>query len=180
VATLTAFAATVTVADTSTESRMTNYPLLITFRGAVFGRGFVADVTATGRLMAAQEDQADWWLYGVNPGAIAAHGASLDDAHQDFRDGLQAVLFQFAAEASSFEAFKTEVERFFYATNEPTAAEWNDAVQLVRANQTRLDGLPIERADEASVVVAVVRKSAETFTPDDNRMRVNAALAKAA
>jgi hypothetical protein len=81
--------------------------------------------------MAAQEDQADWWLYGVNPGAIAAHGSSLDDAHQDFRDGLQAVLFQFAAEASSFEAFKTEVERFFYATDEPTAAEWNDAVQLL-------------------------------------------------
>jgi hypothetical protein len=159
---------------------MTNYPLLITFRGVVFGRGFVAEVTATGRLLATHEHEADWWLYGVNPGAIAAHGSSLDDAHQDFRDGLQGVLFQFAAEASSFDAFETEVERFFYATNEPTAAEWTDAVELVRANQTRLDGLRVERADQARVSVTVVRKSAETVTPDDNRMRVDAALANAA
>jgi hypothetical protein len=159
---------------------MTNYPLLITFHGAVFGQGFVADVVARGRLVATQEAEHKWWFYGVNPGAIAAHGESLNDAHQDFRAGLKAVLIQFATEADSFEAFKAGVEGFFYATNEATEAEWRAALQDVRANRTTLHGLPIQPADEVPVSVIVTRKSVDTFTPDDNRMRVDAALAKAA
>ena len=48
-----------------------HFPLLLDFNVTVFGRGFVAEVKACGRLLAAHEDQSDWWLYGVYPGAIA-------------------------------------------------------------------------------------------------------------
>jgi hypothetical protein len=157
---------------------MKHYPLLIDFRGAVFGNGFVAAVSAHGRLLAVDEGHGDWWFYGVNPGAIAAHGDSFEEAHQEFGDALQAVLIQFATEAPSIDAFQAEAQKFFDATNTPTQAEWQTAVQRVRAEKEQLAGLPVKRADATPVQVSVTPLVA--FTPEDNHPTVNAALAKAA
>ncbi len=46
-----------------------NYPLLLDYQDTLFGRGFVAEITACGRLLAT-EDDGEWWIAGVNPGPL--------------------------------------------------------------------------------------------------------------
>lgn len=165
------------LADTPNQGVMKNYPLLIDFQWTLFGRGFVAEVSAHSRVLAVQESVNKWWFYGVNPGAVAASGNSLGDADADFREALQAILIQFASEALSFDAFRDEFERFFRATNKPTEAEWTEAV---RATHEELEGLPVKPAEVPPSVTVTARQAFETFTPTDNIMRTDTALAKAA
>src|SRR5262245_11297759 len=107
---------------------MTRYPLLFGFRDLVAGNGYVAGVGITnGRALLVDEGDG-FWMYGVNPGGVAAGGKSLGEAQAEFRTAYKSVLFDLAAEARSFEAFKAEVERFVQETNNPTLAEW-DAVR---------------------------------------------------
>lgn len=155
-----------------------NYPLFVTFKTSIFGRGFVATVEMRGRMLASQEGEEDWWLYGVNPGGISASGDSLQEVHVELRQSLHDVLVDFSEEATSFEEFKAEVERFFNETNEPTEREWLEAVQRVRANQEKLADLRIDAAD-TKICVLVQRKEGQ-FTPADNRVSADSTLAKAA
>jgi hypothetical protein len=46
---------------------------MFTFRDKVTSRGFIADVTTYGRLLAVHEDDG-WWFCGVNPGGLASGG----------------------------------------------------------------------------------------------------------
>lgn len=106
---------------------VTCYPLLFGFRDLIAGNGFFAGVTVAGRALLADEGDG-FWMYGVNPGGVAAGGATAAEAQAEFRRMYTSVLFDIAAEAASFEELKAEVEQFFHATNEPTAAEWETAV----------------------------------------------------
>jgi hypothetical protein len=156
---------------------MKHYPLLLAFKGTFFGRGFVAEVDGCGRLLASESLEAsEWWLYGVNPGAIAASGATLDEAHADLRHALIKTMEMFAAEAPSFEAFSAEVHRYFLTTNEPVEAERREALARVRATAEQIDGLPT--LQEQPPCVNVTKKRTTEVTPDDNT--IDADLAKAA
>lgn len=154
-----------------------NYPLLIDFKGTLFCQGFVAEVKAGGRLVASEYAPDDWWLYGVNPGAIAASGDSLDAAHEQFRVAMREILVRFATEAESFAAFKRETESFFLSTNEPAKADWQVAVDRVRTYKECLGDLPI-RSAASRVFVDVIEKKIDQVMPSDNT--VSADLAKAA
>ena len=104
-------------ADTAEErghmtQQMTCYPLIFTYRDAVSGNGFLAGVTVTGRALITRED-GKWWMYGVRPAGIAETGNTPNETFLSFRQRYSAVLFDIAAEAETFEAFKEEVERFF-------------------------------------------------------------------
>lgn len=108
---------------------MTRYPILFGFRDLIAGNGFVAGVGVNGRVLLVDEDDG-YWMYGVNPGGLSAGGATAPEAQAEFRVIYRSVLFDIAAEATDFESFKSEVERFFSETNEPTKAEWDEAVQV--------------------------------------------------
>lgn len=105
---------------------MTRYPILFGFRDLIAGNGFVAGVTVNGRALLVDEGDG-YWMYGVNPGGVAAGGATATEAQSEFRVAYRSVLFDIAAEAMDFATFRTEVERFFNETNEPTKAEWDEA-----------------------------------------------------
>ncbi len=133
----------------------------------MFGNGFVALVEFSGRLLARQESEGIW-IDGVNPGGFAIGAASFHDAGQAVRDALTLTLIDFAAEATTFEAFEAEVERFFHETDAASVTEWTVAVEAVRSQ--RLQGppeLPVESAD-AALVVRVVCKSTENVSAQDN------------
>ena len=100
---------------------MTRYPLLLGFRDLVAGNGYIADIAlSNGRALLVDEGDG-FWMYGVNPGGMAAGGASLGEAQAEFRTAYKSVLFDIAAEAESFEAFKAEVERFLTENEQPHA-----------------------------------------------------------
>ena len=119
-----------------------NYPLLAGFRENVLGRGFIASVAINGRALAVQEDERRWWIYGVNPGAIAASGSTLLEAHASLLRTFRSYLADVAQEANDFAEFKSEVERFFEQCDPDTLREWEEAHAAVRAGRVTFDQLP--------------------------------------
>lgn len=126
---------------------MTRYPLLFGFRDLIAGNGFVAGVALNGRALLAEEDDKDFWMYGVNPGGLAAGGSTAPEALSEFRKDYRLVLFDIATEAASFEDFERAVSEFFNAINKPTALEWEEAVVEVRSGRVDADWLPKRRAE---------------------------------
>ena len=125
---------------------MTHYPLLFGFRDLVAGNGFIAGIDLSGRALLADEGDG-FWMYGVNPGGIAAGGAGAGEAQAEFRRMYTSVLFDIAAEAKDFREFERQVRQFVEETNTPTAAEWDEAVASVRNGKVDADWLPKRKAE---------------------------------
>jgi len=126
---------------------MTSYPVLFGYRDVITGRDFMAFVKTDGRALLTQEEEG-YWLYGVHPGSVAGAGKDIAEASRDLKKRYLSVLFDIAAEATSFETFKAEVEHFFAQVNEPTAKEWEAAHARVKSGQLSNDDLP--RRDAAT------------------------------
>lgn len=147
--------------------------MVFSFRDTVEGAGFLARVTARGRALLVHEDEDSWWLYGVEPGAIAESGSSGPVAYASFRRAFTKVLFDFVAGAESFEVFRTQVQSFFSAIDEAEDADWRVAVEALRSGELKpekpLDELPRWDADEAcDVVVERLDAVSREFRPDEN------------
>jgi hypothetical protein len=143
-----------------------NYPLVLKYRGTTIGRGYIAEISATARLIAAQ-DEDGWWLHGVNPSALAADGDALEDAYLTLRETLRLVLVDFAAEAGSFEEFCARVRQFFESSNADMTRDWVDAVAAVRAKAIDLGDLPKVSAD-TPVEISVELRRMQDLTPSLN------------
>lgn len=146
---------------------MATWPLAFCFSHPVIGNGFLAAVQIHGRLLAEVESEGVW-LYGVNPGAIAASGRTLADANRAIGTTLARVLFDMAAEAPSFDAFKATVVAFFEQTDEDLAA-WTEAVARIRSGETRDLPSDLPRLDDPLVQVRVeARRRIDDLRPTDN------------
>jgi hypothetical protein len=158
-------------------NELTSLPFLFTFHDAVYGRGFLADVTAHGRILASKEGSKAWCVYGVQPGDVSAEGKNPTEAHAEFRKAVTAVLYDIAEEVADFPAFKAEVERFVLQANQPMDQAWHEAVRHVRALglATKI-GCRVESA-ESPVTVEVVMKEARNSTPAHNILEPEPAIA---
>ena len=58
----------------------------------------------------------DVWIYGVNPGGLAAKGPNQKEAAEEFRASYRTVLIDLAEECIDFDAFKNQVEKFYWST----------------------------------------------------------------
>jgi hypothetical protein len=142
------------------------YPLVFGFGGLVAGNGFVASVGLQGRALV-EEEENETWIYGVNPGGVAADAPTRGESFQAFKEACRSVILDLAEVTDSFDAFKAGVERFFHETNEPTEKEWLDAVVQVRHGMT-VEGLEKSdgSADKApSVTVKLVAAPASAKVP---------------
>ena len=92
------------------QSRIT-WPLIFTYRGNVFGQGYIASVSAVSRVLGIQEE-VGIWLSGVQPGGIAAGGQDLWEARVTFQQAFVGVLADIASSVGDFPAFQAEVARF--------------------------------------------------------------------
>lgn len=139
--------------DTSNMSKQ--IPLLFTYRDRIVGMGFTALVTSHGRVLAAVEEgenENDVWIYGVEPGALAAKGADPKEALEAFRQSFTNVLRDFAAESEAFAHFEASVQAFFSAINEPNERDWRRAVEAVRAGEIDLPDARREPAESRRFV----------------------------
>ena len=124
----------------------TKSPILFTYRDVLAGNGFVAGVEIKGRYLMLEEN-GEVWVDGVEPGGIGAGGSSQKEAAAAFRQMYQKVLFDIADDATIFEEFKAEVEKFFSDINEPISQEWWSAVELVREGKVISEWLEKEPAE---------------------------------
>ena len=125
-----------------------NIPLYFQFRIPVYGRGFVADVRIRGR-MTCVEDYGTTCFYGVNPGGLAAGGKNMNSAYLDFKLGLAAALFDLAKDADTFRQFEETATDFIAATDDESAAEWENARSAIRAGAISADGADLRHETEA-------------------------------
>ena len=140
-------------------------PLFFRYRDVVFGRGFAATVETTGRVLCVRED-GEFIMAGVEPGGMAASGATREDAQAAFRRMFTEVLFDIAGDADSFDAFRLGVEAFVHQTAPATIAEWNRAVEASKAAVPEDVDVPRQTADlPARVVVSHVE-----LKPEQNRV----------
>lgn len=122
-------------------------PLLVRFEDAVGGSGFSANVKCRGRALLIKEDDG-FWMYGVNPGALAESSQTEDETYLKFRRAHTQALNEFASEANGFNDFKTQVKKFFETCDKGTSDEWMQAVLDVRAGKVGAKGIPKGNAEE--------------------------------
>jgi hypothetical protein len=147
---------------------------MFNFREDVNGKGFLARVTARGRVLAVNEGDG-WWVYGVEPGGIAASGATDREACLEFEQTFRKLLFDFAGDASTYEEFEAELRRFFHESDTTEEQRWTECVRTHREGQRPdggfLDALAtVPVSTPASVDVERLDEAARTFTPNDNRL----------
>jgi hypothetical protein len=149
-------------------------PLLFTYRDCLFGNGFVVEVKANnGRALCVHESDG-FWMYGVNPGAMAAFGDDPDAAHAEFRQTFSNILKELALEAKSFEEFRALVDQFFAETNPGYERDWLGAVEAVRRNEIDAEGLPRVPAESPRSIDVSMKK---TFKAADNEANIQLARA---
>lgn len=152
-----------------TESiEVKRYPIYTAFRELIPGTGFIAGVEASVRAIAEQETEG-WWIYGINPTALAESGESVDVAVRQFHHRLKTVLCDLAEEAESFDAFKREAEQFFAGTGDPQAEkEWAEARASVREGKSDIPGLRRISADQKAEISVLLLA---TLPPTKNTER---------
>jgi hypothetical protein len=157
------------------------YPVLFTLRDKVYGKDFLANITLAGRALMTQED-GEWWLYGVCPGGLAQSGSNPEEAFANFRKAYKNILFDFAEDARSFDAFKNEVDLFYSQSDKEEETMWNEAFHLLRSGSTPTEEpffakLPKQKPEEKPNHLEVKRVKTKEETPSRNQFDV---LAKAA
>lgn len=123
------------------------YPLVFTFPEVIVGTGFVARIELHGRALLVNEADGEVWLYGVQPGGFAGGGKDYAEACREFKKSYLSILFDIAAEASTFEDFRAQVHGIFDAVNRPNVAAWETALASVRSESTSIEGLPSVKAE---------------------------------
>jgi hypothetical protein len=153
-----------------------DHPILITLQDAVAGNGFLARITLFGRTLMRKED-GKWWMYGVQPAAIAASGDSIAEAFLNFKTSYQSILFDMAQECVDFSAFKKEVERFFNDADVDNEDErvWLESLKTIRSTSCQVpdefSSLPRQAPESMPCAITVDRVDAKDqtkFTPRDN------------
>ncbi len=146
---------------------MSAFPFFFTFSDKIEGNGFVADVQMMGKVLGVKEDDSTW-MYGVQPGGIAATGQNEDEAFATLRRSYKSVLFDVADESDDFLQFKKQVETFFNEICEETKREWDEAVEAVRRGDVMAERLEKKNADANPPYVLV--RIVETPKAQDNML----------
>ena len=123
------------------------------------GFGFLARVTARGRALVVNEGDG-WWLYGVEPGGMAASGDTAPEVHIRFRQAFTKILFDVASEAQDYQEFEQRDRAFFHEVDDAEGARWEHALAALRSGklvpEKPIDSLPRKSAD-TPVSVSVAR-----------------------
>ena len=151
------------------------HPLVFTLQNAIEGCGFLAGITLRGKAVMEQDENGEWWMYGVSPGAIAGGGETPNEAFQNFMDRYKEVLFDIADECKTFLSFKAEIEAFFNAEDHAEAARWNRALEVVRRNEPAIpeqfNKMPRQRAEDFQTGIHIERlekKKSQQYKPTNN------------
>ena len=140
---------------------MNVYPLIFGVREAITGNGFVGGITLNGRALMAHEEDGLWWVYGVEPGGLAASGETSTEAYLRFRETVRKVLLDSAALTAGFEQFRADLEMLGRQVDAAESDRWHAARAAIRAGVVTPEGplaeLPRYTSDEVKCSVEVLR-----------------------
>jgi len=164
------------VCEKESMTELNNHPIMVTFRDAVSGDGFLAGITLSGRALIRKEDDGKWWMYGVRPAALAESGTTVDEAFSHFHNRYLETLFDIAQEKPSFEDFRQEVERFFYEAdaNEEDERLWEESLKAIRTGKISPpeEFAALERkspdTNPSQVTIERLNEEGKRFKPSDN------------
>jgi len=125
---------------------MTHYPILFSRRAKVEASNYTAGVILAGRILVTDED-GEFWAEGINPGGVAAKGASVAEALQEFCIAYNEVLLDIASDEPTFAGFEKAVEQFFRDTSMAALRDWDAAVLEVRAGRVTVEDMPLRPAE---------------------------------
>jgi predicted RNase H-like HicB family nuclease len=152
------------------------HPLMLTLADAIHGDGFLAGITLSGRALMRQEDDGKWWMYGVRPAGMAESGKTVEEAFSRFRNRYKEILIDISQESPTYEAFKTEVERFFHDpdVDDEDARLWESALKAIRTGKLTpsepFSALPRESPESKPTQITIERLdlAGKRFVPSDN------------
>jgi hypothetical protein len=152
------------------------YPLVFSFRNLIAGNGYVAAVAMDGRVILAEgvtfgDENEETWMFGVQPGDVAGDASGDRQklaAFTAFKKNYDNVLLDIAAEATSFEEFKTKATEFFSGVNPPNLADWERARIEVRSGNLSLDDLPIVKSSARAPSLTIEMVVPERVSSEDN------------
>lgn len=157
------------------KQKAIHYPLMFTFRDALSGKAFLTGITLSGRALMVKERDGKWWIYGVRPGAIADYGSTPQEAYLRFKNRYKEVLFDIAEESKDFDAFRKEVERFYYEPDPTEEERWEKAFEAIRSGKVKpeppFSELPKQAPEIRPTQITVERLDhlkGQRFTPSDN------------
>jgi len=145
--------------DDMTQSDLSTIPLVFSFTQVVAGAGFFAGVRLNGRALLEIESDNETdkvWVTGIAPVGIAAGGADRGEAFIQFRNAWIETVFDIAAKAESFEAFRRGCVAFLSAQQDSMTRLWSDAVAAVRQEKYEDPSLARTDADSHRVAFEVV------------------------
>lgn len=144
-----------------------SFPLLFTFREVLLGNGALVEIkVSNGRALCVHEEDG-YWIYGVNPGGMAAYGADADGARAEFRSAFSGIMREIANECGSFASHVEAVNQFVADTNRGYEKDWHAAVQAVKHGGVKVDGLESLPA-ETPMTVEVSIKPVDQIKTTDN------------
>jgi predicted RNase H-like HicB family nuclease len=123
--------------ERGTVSSPNTYPLIFRFREPIAGVGFVVEVAIWGRVLARREDEGEWWLYGVSPGAVAEGGATVAEAFARFTLAIRTLLTDTAQESSSLDSFEATTRSFVAQEDSVERDRWNAALAAFRSGEQK-------------------------------------------
>ena len=140
---------------------MNRCPLIFSFSEKVEGNGFIANVKMRGRILGVNEN-GEMWMYGVQPGGIAACGMGegatyleFRQTYSEFRRTLQSVLFDISIDSPDYDTFHRDTIRFFDEVSESTEEEWWEAVREAREGLIKVEDMPIVNAESEGPYIHV-------------------------
>lgn len=151
------------------------YPLVFTLQNAIEGCGFLAGITLRGKAVMECDENGEWWLFGVCPGAIAAGGETPNEAFLNFTTRYKEVLLDVAEECADLHGFTIAVEEFFAAEDAQESARWKRGLKAVRRNKADIPEsfkkLPRKKAEDFLTGISIERldnKKRDQFRPANN------------
>lgn len=144
-------------------------PLLFTFKQPVFGNGFLAGVSMSGRALL-DESNGETWITGVAPVGLAGGGVDRNAAFADFRKAWVEILFDVADETTSFADFKEQAEEFLSSASASMTQEWQAELDEVRRKNYIDPALRRESADGQGIAYQVVELTAQKYASGENEV----------
>jgi hypothetical protein len=150
---------------------MANFALIFRFRSIIEGPSFQAGVHVEGRVLLTQEasDGGEWWAYGVNPGAMAAHGETPEAAYKAFWNYFKDVVTDLAAESNGHVELGEKVRHFMLDVDRVEATRWETARQARREGAVSTEGFSkapeVLEAGEPRLIECVALKDGKVVIP---------------
>lgn len=138
---------------------MGNYPIFFAFKDVVACGQFKALIQARGKALLTYEGN-KWWMYGVQPGGMAASGSDVGEAFKAFNRTFGHIIRDIAEEVAHCpNEFEKTARRFFDDIDEEEQRTWQEARDKIRSGEMGVPQRlrPMKRiVDDFDVVISII------------------------